>query len=119
MSGRGLVVVFVVCGLMATALAGCGHPAIGEKVVGWWQEVGTIPTYKMHITRLSDGTYQVSYPRSFRVPFDAGLQDDQLDIWGENGNDVVYRITYDAQTGRLKAVNRLNGATYTLKRIAP
>jgi len=113
----GLAVVFVVWCLIAAALVGCGHPALQDKVVGWWQEVGTTPTYKMHITLLSDGEYQVTYPRSFRVPFGAQLKGDHLDIWGENTGDIIYTITYDAHTDRLKAVHA-DGTVHTLKRIA-
>jgi hypothetical protein len=117
MLSKRFVVAFVACLAVTAALVGCGHPAIGDKVVGWWQEVGTTPAYKMHITRLSDGEYQVTYPRSFRVPFRAQLKGDHLDIWGENASDVIYRITYDAQTGQLKAVHSTDGTAYTLKRI--
>ena len=51
------------------------------------------------------------------MPFGAQPKGDHLDIWGENTGDVIYCITYDAQTDRLKAVHLLGGATYTLKRI--
>lgn len=108
----------LVCLALAAGLVACGHPAIGDKVVGWWQELGTTSAYKMHITRLPDGEYQVTYPRSFRVPFSAQLKGDHLDIWGENAGDVIYVITYDSQTDRLKAVHS-DGATHTLKRITP
>ncbi len=113
----GLAVVFVLWGLMAAVLVGCGHKDIGDKVVGWWREVGTAPAFKMHITPLRGADYQVTYPRSFKVPFGAQPKGDHLDIWGENTGDVIYRITYDAQTDQLKAVHLLGGATYTLKRI--
>ena len=66
-----------------------------------------------------DGEYQVTYPRSFRVPFRAQLKGDHLDIWGRTPATSSSVVTYDSQSDRLNAVRGRDGTAYTLKRIAP
>jgi hypothetical protein len=56
----------------------------------------------------------VTYPRSFKVPFYGELKGDQLEIYGENAWDVVWKLTYDVEADQLTAVG--SQGTFHLER---
>jgi hypothetical protein len=98
------------------------HSSVIEtRAVGIWQETDSRQAYKLSI-RLDPGAasgvaYTVTYPRSFKVPFPAFLSGDEILIWGENMDDIVWTVAYSEQTDTL-TVTRPNGSeTHTLKRV--
>jgi YD repeat-containing protein len=99
-----------------------GSP-IRTKAVGVWQETDSLQAYRLSIVsdpgRAYGVWYAVTYPRSFKVPFPASLEDDTITIWGENTMSApVWRVTYD-EAGDTLTVTRPNGAeTHTLKRVS-
>jgi len=122
--------IMVIAALVGIAACGEKTPAatpdgpVTDMLVGSWQEVDTGESYVLKITRcdtqdMSGYTrYTVDYPRSFKVPFPAGLKADTLEIWGDGGPaDVIWTVSYDEQTDHLKAVHRVDGETFMFRRI--
>ncbi|MCX6363180.1 MAG: hypothetical protein NTW58_03225 [Actinobacteria bacterium] len=96
--------------------------AIEARAVGVWQETDSSQAFKLAIHTnpgAAEGVaYTVTYPRSFKVPFPASLSGDQILIWGENTDDIMWTVAYNEKTDTL-TVTRPNGSeTHTLKRIA-
>jgi len=96
--------------------------AIETKAVGVWQETDSREAYKLVIHAnpgAAEGiAYTMTYPRSFKVPFPSSLSGDEIVIWGENTDDIVWTVVYNEQTDTL-TVRRPNGSeTHALKRIA-
>ena len=98
-----LVAVAVVCVAVLTAAiwrqADSG-PAIATAALGVWQEQTAVDPVRMTVSAAEPDAggaprYWVDLPSSFKVPFPARLEGDALVIWGENAQDVVWRITYD------------------------
>ncbi len=106
MSRRGWIVVVVVAAAVCVAAALLvwrpwdTAPPIQTEALGVWQEQTAVDPVRMTVSAgdpAADGTpqYWVDLPVSFEVPFPARLQGDTIVIWGENVQDVVWRITYD------------------------
>jgi len=96
--------------------------AIETKAVGVWQETDSREAYKLVIHAnpgAAEGiAYTMTYPRPFKWPFPASLSGNEILIWGENTDDIVWTVVYNEQTDTL-AVRPPNGSeTHALKRIA-
>jgi hypothetical protein len=97
--------------------------AIETKAIGVWQETDSPQAYKLVIRpdsgAASGVAYTVTYPRSFKVPFYAGLDGDEIHIWGENTGDVVWVVTYDEKNDTLTLARPGDWSEqHTLKRIS-
>jgi hypothetical protein len=96
--------------------------AIETKAIGLWQETDSRQAYRLEIRRgLGDqygNDYTVTYPRSFKVPFPAALDGDEIHIWGENTKDVVWVVTYDEQNDTLTLTRPHRSDTHALKRVS-
>jgi hypothetical protein len=104
-SGKAWAIVIVVVAAIAVAAVLLvwrpfgSEPAIATRAVGTWQEQTTADPVHMTVSAAGeqDGVprYTVTLPTSFKVPFPARLEGDAIVVWGENTQDVVWRITYD------------------------
>jgi hypothetical protein len=95
---------------------------IETRAVGMWQETGPAPDYTLTIRRTADAPYgaeySVTYPRSFKVPFPAALAGDEIHIWGEDDQDVVWVVNYKARTDTLLVTRPGGGELHGLRRVS-
>jgi hypothetical protein len=104
-SGRAWAIVIAVVAVAAVAAVLLAwrpfgsEPAIAASAVGTWQEQTTADPVHMTISAAGeqDGVpqYTVTLPSSFKAPVPAHLEGDSIVVWGENTQDVVWRVTYD------------------------
>jgi len=100
-----LVSVFVVLVAVVVLVGGCGGDSTsGDPWLGSWRETDSPQHYVLTLSPHQEGGYTVTYPRSFKVPFYGELKGDQLEIYGENAWDVVWKLTYDEEADQLTAV---------------
>ena len=75
------------------------EPAVATQAVGTWQEQTTADPVRMTVRAAGEENgvprYTVTLPTSFNAPLPARLVGDSIVIWGENTQDVVWRVTYD------------------------
>ena len=121
---RGIVVLLVATGVVLAAvvivppLLRPADPAIAGKAVGTWRETDTSEAFKLRIWPDARATlYHFTYPRSFKVPFMGQLEDDHINIWGENASDVVWVVTYDERRDMLTLTRPIGGETHTFRRL--
>ena len=119
--GIPLVLVFAFVAAIVVPLRLARSSAIETKAVGLWQETDSKRAYRLSI-RLdpgaeSRGAYTVTYPRSFKVPFQAFLSGDEILIWGENTDDIVWKVAYDENADTLTVSRPRGSETHTLKRV--
>ena len=117
-----VVVVFALVAAIIAPSRLAHTSAIETKAVGVWQETDSREAYKLVIHAnpgAAEGiAYTMTYPRPFKLPFPASLSGNEILIWGENTDDIVWTVVYNEQTDTL-AVRPPNGSeTHTLKRIA-
>ncbi len=106
MSGRAWTIVIAAIAVAVVAAAVLlvwrpfdSEPAIATQAVGTWQEQTTAHPVRMTVTAAGDKDdvpqYTVTLPVSSKAPFPARLQGNAIVIWGENTQDVVWRVAYD------------------------
>jgi hypothetical protein len=97
------------------------EPAIASKAVGAWQEQTTADPVRMTVSAAGeqDGVpqYTVTLPVSFKAPSRAHLEGDVIVIWGENTQDVVWRVTYDEGADVLLLARPDGGERHILRRV--
>jgi hypothetical protein len=97
------------------------EPAITAKAVGAWQEQTTADPVRMTVSAAGeqDGVpqYTVTLPVSGNPPSRARLEGDAIVIWGENTQDVVWRITYDEGADVLLLARPDGGERHILRRV--
>jgi hypothetical protein len=103
-SGRAWAIVIAVAAALAVAVVllvwrpFSTEPVIATKAVGTWQEQTTADPVRMTVRAAGeqDGVpqYSVVLPVSFNGPYGARLDGDSIVVWGENTQDVAWRITY-------------------------
>jgi hypothetical protein len=98
------------------------EPGIETRAVGVWQETGPSPRYRLTILRTpgapNGAEFSVTYPRSFKVPFPAALVDDEIHIWGENTQNVVWVVNYNERTDTLLLTRPGGGDLHGLRRVS-
>src|SRR5664280_207729 len=104
--------------------------AIETKAVGVWQETGPSPTsspasaraYRLTMERAPGGAngagYSVTYTRTSKVAFPAVLAGDEIHVWGENTQDVVWVIDYNARTDTLLVTRPSGRDLHGLRRVS-
>jgi len=97
-------------------------PGIEKKAIGSWRETDSDEAYQLTIApdifENDKGRYTVSYPRSFLQPHPAGLSGDEIHIWGENGDDVVWVVKYKAANDTLIVTRKVTGERHALRRVS-
>ena len=101
--------------------------AIETKALGVWQETGSSPAsspaYRLTIERAPGSAngagYSVTYARTSKLPFPAVLAGNEIRVWGENTQDVVWVIDYNARTDTLLVTRPGGRDLHGLRRIAP
>ena len=112
---RLVALVFAVVAVTVLA-AGCGgNSAPDDPWSESWRELDSPEHYVLALSPSDRGGYTVTYPRSFKVPFHGELNDDVLEIYGENASDVVCALTYDGDADQLTAKGRQG--TFHLERV--
>src|SRR5664280_1932704 len=108
--------------------------AIETRAVGVWQETGPSPTssptsspasspaYRLTIERALGGAngagYSVTYTRTSKLAFPAVLAGDEIHVWGENTQDVVWVIDYNARTDTLLVTRPGGRDLHGLRRVS-
>ena len=93
-------------------------PAIAGKAVGTWRETDTPEAFKLRIWPDARATlYHFTYLRSSKAAFMGGLEDDHINIWGENASDVMWVVTYDERRDMLTLTRPVGGETHTFRRL--
>jgi hypothetical protein len=98
-------------------------PAIQTEALGVWQEQTAADPIRMTVSAddpAGDGTpqYWVDLPVSFKVPFPARLEGDSIVVWGENTQDIVWRITYDEGADVLLLTRPDGSERHILRRVS-
>jgi hypothetical protein len=96
--------------------------AIETRAVGVWQETGSPPAYRLTIEQAPGGAsgvgYSVTYTRTSKVAFPAVLAGDEIHVWGENNQDVVWAIDYNARTDTLLVTRPGGRGLHGLRRVS-
>jgi hypothetical protein len=130
MSRRGWIVVVVVAAAVCVAAVLLvwrpwdTSPAIQTQALGAWQEQTAADPVRMTVSAgdpAADGTpqYWVDLPASPDPPHPARLEGDAIVVWGENAQDVVWRITYDEGADVLLLTTPDGGGRDILRRVSP
>ena len=112
---RQFTVLVAILFVLASVASACSEDTSTADWGGSWREVDTPEAYVLTLTPESESRYIVDYPRSFKVPFHGELNDDVLEIYGENASDVVWALTYDGDADQLTAKGRQG--TFHLERV--
>ena len=98
------------------------EPGIETRAVGVWQEKGPAPAYRLTIDRAPGGAngagYAVTYTRTSTVAFPAVLAGDEILVRGENTQDVVWVIDYNARTDALLVTRPGGRDLHGLRRVS-
>ncbi len=68
--------------------------------------------------RRNGAGYSVTYTRTSKVAFPAGLAGDEIHVWGENTRDVVWVIDYNARTDTLLVTRPGGRDLHGLRRVS-
>ena len=101
---RQFTVLVAILFVLASVASACSEDTSTADWGGSWREVDTPEAYVLTLTPESESRYIVDYPRSFKVPFKARMEDGKLLVWGENTDDIVWTLTLDATASELTAV---------------
>jgi hypothetical protein len=67
---------------------------------------------------VSGADYTVMCQRSFKVPYPADRDSDEIHIWGEGRGNAVWTVTCDERTDALTLARPHSSETQTLKRLS-
>jgi hypothetical protein len=123
-----LILIVVVAGCVAAAVLLVSRPwdtgpAIEDAALGVWQEQTAADPVRMTVSAddpAGDGAprYWVDLPVSSEVPVPAQLDGDSIVVWGENPQDVVWRITYDEGADVLLLTRPDGSERHILRRVS-
>jgi hypothetical protein len=121
---KGIVVLLVATGVALAAvvivppLLRPADLAIAAKAVGTWREIDTPEAFKLRISPDARATlYHFTYPRSSNAALMGGLEDDHINIWGENASAVMWVVTYDERRDMLTLTRPRGGEAHTFQRL--
>lgn len=121
-----LIVVLAVAGAALVALValavvpGPSLTGIETYAVGDWREAGSPKIYPLYIRQRDKDRYgadfAVACSRLFRGRLPADREGDELHIWGENTQDVLWIVTYNKARDTITLTRPRTGRSHTFVR---